>query len=169
MATEERGVGHDSCGVIGTLPADNRCENQEEIVARSATQKGGRDKMHRSVSSREGPWVALDRGRVGRRGHLDLLICLGVLVCVTAKQAECLTTESGKNVLGDWARDPEAIEKLSREFQTADPFPNVVIPNFFSEVCASPTQMWPYAVHTSCEDRHPFCADRTSFSFAGGR
>eukprot|EP00282_Hemiselmis_andersenii_P011221 CAMPEP_0114118108 /NCGR_PEP_ID=MMETSP0043_2-20121206/5409_1 /TAXON_ID=464988 /ORGANISM="Hemiselmis andersenii, Strain CCMP644" /LENGTH=388 /DNA_ID=CAMNT_0001210581 /DNA_START=60 /DNA_END=1226 /DNA_ORIENTATION=+ len=48
-----------------------------------------------------------------------------------------LRLTSKKEVLGEWARDPELLEQLSSTFKAAEPFPHVVIPNFFTEEVAA--------------------------------
>lgn len=57
-------------------------------------------------------------------------------------------------MLGEWSRDPAYLKKLAGDFQSAEPYPHVIIPNFFSEVrqCGK-RKSWPsFPNHTREEE-----------------
>mmetsp|Transcript_22205 Transcript_22205/g.56015 ORF Transcript_22205/g.56015 Transcript_22205/m.56015 type:complete len:400 (-) Transcript_22205:89-1288(-) len=129
--------------------------NKRETAGRHAFGACGGDPAEEREGGAEHPLGAAPGGwRIGRscgrpRRRGALLAWAAMLTCLSyvAPEVECTTggklerqelrLTSKKAILGDWARDPALIEELSSSFQAGEPFPHVVIPNFFSEEVAT--------------------------------
>jgi len=72
---------------------------------------------------------------------VPMLTCLSIILSPSspAVDDDCCEARDGKNgMLGEWSRDTAYLKKLAVDFQSAEPYPHVVIPNFFSEVRCTP-------------------------------